>query len=250
MSGPQCAHNPPTLDPASGAGHVQQLGGLNTYVTGDQDSKLAVILLADAFGWEVPKLRKLADKVAASGFLVVVPDFYYGDQFTREKAGPGWVETHPPDRGCEDAKNIIAALKSKCPKLELQVFAGEVQAQCHSGLHHGGGKARLCARCRSAPFASIERKLDEANSFQRPGEMMHQWQRAALHGRGMVAVRLAKYDCIEAAVVLHPGPITVEEINEVKTPIAILGAEIDHIAPPEMIKRLADVLSSKPEARN
>ncbi|KAL0388672.1 UNVERIFIED_CONTAM: Carboxymethylenebutenolidase [Sesamum radiatum] len=193
MSGPQCAHNPPTLDPASGAGHVQQLGGLNTYVTGDQDSKLAVILLADAFGWEVPKLRKLADQVAASGFLVVVPDFYYGDQFTREKAGPGWVERHPPDRGCEDAKNIIAALKSK-----------------------GVSKIGVAGFC---------------------------WG-------GMVAVRLAKYDCIEAAVVLHPGPITVEEINEVKTPIAILGAEIDHIAPPEMIKRLGDVLSSKPEARN
>ncbi|XP_011090811.1 endo-1,3;1,4-beta-D-glucanase-like [Sesamum indicum] len=190
MSGPQCAHNPPTLDPASGAGHVQQIGGFNTYVTGDQDSKLAIIFLADAFGWEVPKLRKLADKVAESGFLVVVPDFYYGDKFTLEKAGQGWVDTHPPDRGCDDARTIIAALKSK-----------------------GVSKIGAAGFC---------------------------WG-------GMVAVRLAKYDCIEAAVVLHPGPITVEEINEVKTPIAILGAEIDHIGPPEMVKQLEDVLSSKPE---
>ncbi|KAK4405666.1 hypothetical protein Sango_0573100 [Sesamum angolense] len=204
MSGPQCAHNPPTLDPASGAGHVQQLGGLNTYVTGDQDSKLAVILLADAFGWEVPKLRNLADKVAASGFLVVVPDFYYGDQFTREKAGPGWVETHPPDRGCEDAKNIIAALKSK-----------------------GVSKIGAAGFCWE--------KLSPTISIQVMEAIVREWI------LGMVAVRLAKYECIEAAVVLHPGPITVEEINEVKTPIAILGAEIDHIAPPEMIKRLGDV---------
>ncbi|GFQ03757.1 carboxymethylenebutenolidase homolog [Phtheirospermum japonicum] len=63
----------------------------------------------------------------------------------------------------------------------------------------------------------------------------------------MVTVRLAKFDCIEAAVVLHPGPITVEQINEVKTPISVLGAEFDHLAPPELLKELGDILSAKPE---
>jgi hypothetical protein len=30
---------------------------------------------------------------------------------------------------------------------------------------------------------------------------------------GMVVVKLAKFDCIQAGVILHPGPITVDEIN-------------------------------------
>ncbi|KAL7251605.1 hypothetical protein ACSBR1_013448 [Camellia fascicularis] len=32
-------------------------------------------------GYEAPNLRKLADKVAAEGFLVVVLDFFYGEPF-------------------------------------------------------------------------------------------------------------------------------------------------------------------------
>lgn len=43
--------------------------------------------------------RKLADKVAADGFLVVVPDFLYGvpanpsdPNFSRD----AWLKSHPP----------------------------------------------------------------------------------------------------------------------------------------------------------
>ncbi|KAK3016181.1 hypothetical protein RJ639_007021 [Escallonia herrerae] len=115
MSGPQCCENPPNLDSASGVGSVEELGGLKTYVTGPHDSKRAILLIHDAFGYEAPLLRiylyfsltvllilsqkrKLADKVAALGFLVVVPDFLYSDpfdvdnpQFDRE----AWLKAHP-----------------------------------------------------------------------------------------------------------------------------------------------------------
>lgn len=50
MLGPQCTENPPTLSPTFGAGNVQEIGGLKTYVTGDQDSKLAILLVSDAYG--------------------------------------------------------------------------------------------------------------------------------------------------------------------------------------------------------
>ena len=54
MSGPQCCANPPTLNPNSGAGHVEKLGGLDTYVTGSPDSKLAAVLISDIFGtWPI-----------------------------------------------------------------------------------------------------------------------------------------------------------------------------------------------------
>jgi hypothetical protein len=50
MSGPQCCSNPPTLDRSAGAGHVVQLGGLSSYVSGSPDSNLAVLLISDIFG--------------------------------------------------------------------------------------------------------------------------------------------------------------------------------------------------------
>jgi len=50
MSGPQCCENPPTLNPVSGSGHVEKLGGLDAYVSGSAESKLCVLLISDIFG--------------------------------------------------------------------------------------------------------------------------------------------------------------------------------------------------------
>ncbi|KAL0006197.1 hypothetical protein SO802_013758 [Lithocarpus litseifolius] len=49
MAGHQCCSNPPTLDPTAGAGHVEQLCGLSTYVTGSPNAKHAIILISDIF---------------------------------------------------------------------------------------------------------------------------------------------------------------------------------------------------------
>ncbi|GER37448.1 heavy metal transport/detoxification superfamily protein [Striga asiatica] len=111
-------------------------------------------------GYEAPNLRKLADKIAASGFLVVAPDFFYGDPFGLEKSRESWLEAHSPDKGCEDAKIVIDDLRSK-----------------------GVSKIGVAGFC---------------------------W-------------------------------------GEVKIPIAILGAEIDKHAPPELLKKLGDILSAKAE---
>ncbi|KAL9377683.1 hypothetical protein Peur_029018 [Populus x canadensis] len=191
MSSPQCFENPPKLTPDYGAGTVQELGGLKTYVTGASDSKLAILLIADAFGYEAPNLRKLADKVAAAGFFVVVPDFFYGDPVDLSRPGfdiEAWKKLHNTDKGHEDAKLVIATLKSKCV--------------------NSIGAAGFC------------------------------WG-------GNVAVKLASSNDIQAAVILHPGPLTIDEIREVKIPIAVLGAEIDHYSPPEQLKEFGEILSAK-----
>ncbi|KAF7852324.1 hypothetical protein BT93_L4616 [Corymbia citriodora subsp. variegata] len=97
MSGPQCCENPPILNPSCGAGHVEQLCGLNTYIVGSQDSKLAILLLSDIFGYEAPNFRKIADKVAAAGFYVVAPDYFNGDYFAPdnpERPLTVWIEDH------------------------------------------------------------------------------------------------------------------------------------------------------------
>ncbi|PIA44779.1 hypothetical protein AQUCO_01700401v1 [Aquilegia coerulea] len=46
---------------------------------------------------------------------------------------------------------------------------------------------------------------------------------------------------------LHPSFVTVDDIKEVKAPIAVLGAEIDKMSPPELVKQFEEVLSAKPE---
>ncbi|KAL8472671.1 hypothetical protein ACS0TY_029117 [Phlomoides rotata] len=187
-----CTKNPPTLSPTSGAGIVQEIGGFSTYVTGNQDSKLAIVLLSDAFGYEAPRFRELADKVASLGYWVVVPDLLYGDPFSFEKhTSTTWIHGHCPDKGCEDAKAVIDALKSK-----------------------GVSKIGVAGFC---------------------------WG-------GMLAVRLAALeDYIQAAVLLHPGVITEEQINEVKAPLALLIAENDQICPTELLIHIGEILSAKSE---
>ncbi|XP_072976100.1 endo-1,3;1,4-beta-D-glucanase-like [Typha angustifolia] len=62
-----------------------------------------------------------------------------------------------------------------------------------------------------------------------------------------VAAELAKTDYVRAAVMLHPSLVTVDDIKEIKCHLSILGAEIDHISPPEVVKQFEEILSAKSE---
>ncbi|KDP40090.1 hypothetical protein JCGZ_02088 [Jatropha curcas] len=193
MSGPQCCANPPTLNPESGAGRVEQVGGFNSYLTGPSDSKLAILLVSDIYGYEAPILRKLADMIAAAGFYVVVPDFFYGEPYSPDNAERHiqvWFKDHGLDKGFEDAKPVVQAIKSK-----------GVSAIGAAGFCWGA----------------------------------------------KVVVQLAKSEFIQAAVLLHPSLVTVDDIKAVEVPIAVLGAEIDHISPPALVKQFEEVLTAKPE---
>ncbi|XP_073104551.1 endo-1,3;1,4-beta-D-glucanase isoform X2 [Elaeis guineensis] len=192
MASSQCCEHPPTLNPASGQGCVvDDLGGLKAYTVGPPACKTAILLLSDVFGYEAPNLRKLADKVAAAGFFVVVPDFFHGDPYVPDQKPINvWLESHGTDKGFEDAKLVIEALKNKGVSII--------------------GAAGFC------------------------------W------GAKVVA-ELAKCDYIKAAVLLHPALVTVDDIKEVKCSIAILGAEFDEVAPPELLKQFEEILSLKSE---
>ncbi|KAK9945382.1 hypothetical protein M0R45_010902 [Rubus argutus] len=61
---------------------------------------------------------------------------------------------------------------------------------------------------------------------------------------GKVVVELSKTDYIKAAVLLHPSRVTVDDIKEVKDPIAILSAEFDKALPPALLKQFKDILST------
>ncbi|XP_050126332.1 endo-1,3;1,4-beta-D-glucanase-like isoform X2 [Malus sylvestris] len=194
MSGPQCCSNPPILKPERyGVDNCdEKLGGLNVYVAGSPNSKLAILLISNVFGYRVPNLRKLAENIAAAGFFVLVPDFFYGDPFVYDNNRPlaVWLQDHGTDKGFEDAKSIINALKGK-----------GVSAIGAAGFCWGA----------------------------------------------KVVTELAKSDFIQAAVLLHPSFVTLDDIQEVKVPIAIQGAEIDDYSPPELVKQFEQILAAKPE---
>ncbi|ESQ47462.1 hypothetical protein EUTSA_v10021427mg [Eutrema salsugineum] len=196
MSGPQCCENPPALNPVSGSGHVEKLGGLDAYVSGSLDSKLCILLISDIFGYEAPNLRALADKVAASGFYVVVPDYFYGDPYNpsnQERQVPVWIKDHGPDKGFQDTKPVLEAIKNK-------------------GIT-AIGAAGMC------------------------------WG-------AKVVVELSKQELIQAAVLLHPSFVSVDDIKGGKVPIAILGAEFDNLSPPSLLKQFEEILASKSEVNS
>ncbi|KAJ6989214.1 hypothetical protein NC653_021947 [Populus alba x Populus x berolinensis] len=113
MAGPQCCAHPPTLNPSSGAGHVEKVGGLDSYVSGSPDSKLAILLVSDVYGYEAPNLRKLADKIAAAGFYALVPDFFYGDPFTPDNAERP-IQVWLKDHGVVSSWRSLCYVDSSC----------------------------------------------------------------------------------------------------------------------------------------
>ncbi|KAL8235197.1 hypothetical protein R6Q59_021297, partial [Mikania micrantha] len=48
MSGPECCSNPPASS-GSGSGEVLQIASLNSYVSGNSDSEIAVLLVSDVY---------------------------------------------------------------------------------------------------------------------------------------------------------------------------------------------------------
>ncbi|KAF3489513.1 hypothetical protein F2Q69_00053648 [Brassica cretica] len=166
MLGPQCCEKPPVLNPLSWSGHVEKLGGLDVYVSGSP-SRIFMVNTTSSFfvfdlieSYEAPNLRALADKVAASGFYVVVPDYFYGDPYDpshQDRPVPVWIKDHGPDKGFEDTKPVLEAIKNK-------------------GIT-AIGAAGMC------------------------------WG-------GKVVVELSKEELIQAAVLLHPTYVTVDDIKE------------------------------------
>jgi len=115
MASSECYNNPPELSSSSGDGNaVENFGGFNAYIAGFLDSKAAILLVSDVFGYEAPNLRMLADKTAAAGFYVVAPDFFNGDPFVPETQPiKTWLGSHGTDKGFEEAKLVVEALRSK-----------------------------------------------------------------------------------------------------------------------------------------
>ncbi|EFJ15962.1 hypothetical protein SELMODRAFT_179981 [Selaginella moellendorffii] len=115
MAGPECCVPAPPATHSS-VGGEESWGGIDVYVNHPASSTAAVILVSDVFGWKAPLFRKLADKVAAAGFVAVAPDLLYGDFFDPDASGPvqTWIQGHKPHlKPLEDCKKLVSVLQSK-----------------------------------------------------------------------------------------------------------------------------------------
>ncbi|KAL2842910.1 hypothetical protein BJY01DRAFT_199510 [Aspergillus pseudoustus] len=85
-----CRTIPPVVSTGYTAkGQYEDIAGLNTYITGPQDSRIGLVCVYDVFGLAIQTLQG-ADRLASQlGAVVLVPDFFHGDAIK--------VEWLPPD---------------------------------------------------------------------------------------------------------------------------------------------------------
>ncbi|GJN14277.1 hypothetical protein PR202_gb01079 [Eleusine coracana subsp. coracana] len=213
MASSKCCDNPPQLNPAGGEGKViDSFGGLKAYVVGSEDCKAAVVLVSDVYGFEAPNLR-FDDYYLFSPFRII---------------------------HCWFLERKIA------DKVSSSGYFVVVPDFLHGDPYVPGKTDR------SLPVSVWVASHDPIKGFEEAKPVI-----AALKDKGIctvgaagyclgakIVVELAKSREIQAAVLLHPTFVTVDDIKEVKCPISILGAEIDKYSPPELMKQFEIVLSA------
>ncbi|CAH2052917.1 unnamed protein product [Thlaspi arvense] len=178
----QCTENPPNLDPNSGSGHVEKLGGL--------DSRRNCLWF---HSFKARRCSRLSCFRFVSHFASNETQYSTFVCF-KWKLDLLWKSLMDiADKAFEDSRPVVEALKNK-------------------GIT-AIGAVGFC------------------------------WG-------AKVAVELAKQELVEAAVLLHPSRVTVDDIKGVKVPISVLGAELDQVSPPELVKQFEDVLDTKPEVKS
>lgn len=66
-------------------GSIEKIDGKDTYVTGDKNSKAAILIVHDVFGISLVNTKVLADKYAETvGAAVYLPDFFEGNDFVQQ----------------------------------------------------------------------------------------------------------------------------------------------------------------------
>ncbi|CAM6118663.1 unnamed protein product [Calypogeia fissa] len=189
-----CTPGPPAKEHDI-VGKEENWDGLDVYVNWPPGATKGVVLATDVFGWDRPLLRKLADKVAAEGFVTAVPDFFKGDPINPDIFPSGdefqkWFAKHPVDSAVAETLAVIKVMKEK-----------GIKSVGIAGFCYGG----------------------------------------------KVGTIIAKEGVVDAVVILHPGMVTNDEIKLVKTPFAILAAELDQTTTVAQVEEYKKILESQNE---
>jgi dienelactone hydrolase len=113
-----CCTPPPPAD-YEGKGKEESWEGIDVYTVGSSVSYSAVLFITDVYGWRVPQTRYLADKIAAHGHYVAIPDLMHSDFYqatdpSDEFAGlPIYLPKHPIPEARVEAARVLEQLQAK-----------------------------------------------------------------------------------------------------------------------------------------
>ncbi|CCE64503.1 hypothetical protein TPHA_0H03000 [Tetrapisispora phaffii CBS 4417] len=118
------ASKPPGKCCASGIAHtdepigkIEDFLGVQSYVTGEQHINEKVIVIAtDIYGLCLKNTKLVADKLAAGGYAVLIPDILFDDPYptlNASEALPDWLAKHPMDKVDELVIKYVKDLKAE-----------------------------------------------------------------------------------------------------------------------------------------
>ena len=94
----------------------EELGGLNCYVAGSNETK-AIILLHDIFGVNSGRTKAIADSFNDEGYLTVVPDIFRGDAIGEgsdvPSLIPNWAPKYHHSLVKLEISSVVGALKQR-----------------------------------------------------------------------------------------------------------------------------------------
>jgi len=180
-------------------GRETTLAGNKTYITGSDNSDVAIIIIHDLFGWTFPNLRLLADHYAREvNATVYLPDFFGGEVLPAEilRDNSQWSKLDIPAFTSRNTKEIREAEIVECTRA-LRTQYGHKRVGAIGFCFGGWAVFRLGSKAHNN-VSGQETKL---------------------------------VDCISTA---HPTWLTKEEIENVGVPVQILAPEFDPVYTPEL----------------
>ncbi|PWZ00539.1 alpha/beta-hydrolase [Testicularia cyperi] len=149
-----CCSIPPVQSDYSPKGTTEKLGGLDVYAIGPKDSKKAIVVVYDIFGYW-PTTKQGADILAeATKARVVMPDFFRGKPFPQEYYPPN---TKDKQEALQSFFGAAGDFSKRKPELEAVAAELKSNGAAKVGLvgFCWGGKLSVLAGAEGTPFTSV-----------------------------------------------------------------------------------------------
>lgn len=108
-------------------GHFDNYAGVDVYVTGDPASDKLLILCPDIWSIQKKNTQIMADNFAKQGYVVVAPDFFFGDPYTGTFPSDNlweWLKGHMPETKIESTHKLLAHSKEKFNNVQFVAAVG------------------------------------------------------------------------------------------------------------------------------
>ncbi|MCJ1478034.1 hypothetical protein MMC13_006709 [Lambiella insularis] len=219
-----------TLHSGTPKGHVEEIGGLQTYVSEPESKSKAktVIFIVDIFGWELPNVRLLADIYAGHGFYCYIPDLHSGDSLPYS-----FLQNVEPSLKTQEQLTMVDKAKN----------AAIVPTTLGPWLikHREGVSAPMLDG-----FVNAVRMIPGTNKI---GAIGFCWGgRYAIlqaHGRSMDRSG-SSVEGVDAAYACHPSLVSVPaDFEPVTKPLSLAMGTKDSLLPMDVVGQIQDVMATK-----